>query len=174
VYIGLEFVTSNHYARRCICMFTTLSPQQGTSTCRPPICVRSRRLTASASQPLMPRYIVSQECLAGFDGGSIFIAPPVATTASSAFPQPVNMGSTWDAALVREIASAISDEARAAFNHAGEFCLLLFLSRGSFNSIIHTHVRMHTPTPTPTPTPTHTHTLTLKKPIVTALPHSDH
>ena len=65
------------------------------------------------------RYIVSQECLAGFDGGSIFIAPPVATTASSGFPQPVNMGSTWDGPLVREIASAISDEARAAFNHAG-------------------------------------------------------
>ena len=44
----------------------------------------------------LPRYIVSQECLAGFDGGSIFIAPPVALTASSAFPQPVNMGSSWD------------------------------------------------------------------------------
>ena len=37
---------------------------------------------------------------------------------SSAFPQPVNMGNSWDKDLVREIASAISDEARAAFNHA--------------------------------------------------------
>ena len=135
----------------------------------------------------LPRYIVSQECLAGYDGGPIFISPPVglcnphthththehkisatattaaattarhhhhrhrhhhhhsspyhravagcrsfpgacafglrppkkkvATTVSSAFPQPVNLGASWDAALVREVASAISDEARAAFNH---------------------------------------------------------
>jgi hypothetical protein len=33
--------------------------------------------------------------------------------------QPVNMGNSFDAPLVREISSAISDEARAAFNHAG-------------------------------------------------------
>lgn len=64
----------------------------------------------------LPRYIVSQECLAGFDGGDIYIAPPVLHVASSGFPQPVNMGNTWDAELVREISSAISDEARAAFN----------------------------------------------------------
>ena len=67
----------------------------------------------------LPRYIVSQECLAGFDGGDIYIAPPVPSTPSSAFPQPVNMGNTWDAVLVREVAAAISDEARAAFNFAG-------------------------------------------------------
>jgi beta-glucosidase-like glycosyl hydrolase len=65
----------------------------------------------------LPRYIVSQECLAGFDGGDIYIAPPVTHTASSGFPQPVNLGNTWDETLVREIASAISDEARAAFIH---------------------------------------------------------
>ena len=65
----------------------------------------------------LPRYIVSQECLAGFDGGDIYIAPPVPHTASSGFPQPVNMGNSWDSSLVREIASAISDEARAAFVH---------------------------------------------------------
>ena len=64
----------------------------------------------------LPRYIVSQECLAGFDGGDIYIAPPVPHVASSAFPQPVNMGNSFDAELVREIAAAISDEARAAFN----------------------------------------------------------
>jgi beta-glucosidase-like glycosyl hydrolase len=64
----------------------------------------------------LPRYIVSQECLAGFDGGGIFLAPPVPTLASSGFPQPVNMGNSWDVELVRELASAISDEARAAFN----------------------------------------------------------
>ena len=67
----------------------------------------------------LPRYIVSQECLAGFDGGDIYIAPPVAYTSSSGFPQPVNLGATWDADLVREVAAAISDEARAAFTHAG-------------------------------------------------------
>ena len=67
----------------------------------------------------LPRYIVSQECLAGFDGGDIYIAPPVPTTPSSGFPQPCNMGSSWDPALVRELASAISDEARAAFTHLG-------------------------------------------------------
>jgi hypothetical protein len=64
----------------------------------------------------LPRYIVSQECLAGFDGGDIYIAPEVLHTPSSGFPQPVNMGNTWDVELVREVASAISDEARAAFN----------------------------------------------------------
>ena len=67
----------------------------------------------------LPRYIVSQECLAGFDGGDIYIAPPVPHTASSGFPQPCNLGNTWDAELVREVASAISDEARAAFVHLG-------------------------------------------------------
>jgi beta-D-xylosidase 4 len=67
----------------------------------------------------LPRYIVSQECLAGFDGGDIYIAPPLPTTPSSGFPQPVNMGATFDADLVRELASAIADEARAAFTHLG-------------------------------------------------------
>ena len=67
----------------------------------------------------LPRYIVSQECLAGYDGGDIYIAPPVPFTASSAFPQPVNLGNSWDASLVREIGNAISDEARAAFNFVG-------------------------------------------------------
>lgn len=67
----------------------------------------------------LPRYIVSQECLAGYDGGDIYIAPPVQHTASSGFPQPVNMGNSFDAELVREVASAISDEARAAFHHLG-------------------------------------------------------
>ena len=66
----------------------------------------------------LPRYIPTQECLAGYDGGEIFLAPAVSTTPSSAFPQPVNMGNSFDTELVREIASAISDEARAAFNHA--------------------------------------------------------
>ena len=67
----------------------------------------------------LPRYLVSQECLAGFDGGDIYIAPPVPHVASSGFPQPINMANTWDSELVREIGSAISDEARAAFTHAG-------------------------------------------------------
>ena len=71
----------------------------------------------------LPRYLVSQECLAGFDGGDIYLAPPQPRTASSGFPQPVNMGNSWDAALVREIASAISDEARAAFNAVGRTSL---------------------------------------------------
>ena len=64
----------------------------------------------------LPRYIPTQECLAGMDGGSIFLAPEVKIMATSAFPQPVNMGNSFDAPLVREIAAAISDEARAAFN----------------------------------------------------------
>jgi len=68
----------------------------------------------------LPRYIVSQECLAGYDGGPIYIAPPIPTVPfTSAFPQPVNLGNSWDAALVREVASAISDEARAAWTHLG-------------------------------------------------------
>jgi hypothetical protein len=64
----------------------------------------------------LPRYIPTQECLAGMDGGSIFLALEVKTMATSAFPQPVNMGNSFDVPLVREIAAAISDEARAAFN----------------------------------------------------------
>ena len=67
----------------------------------------------------LPRYIVSQECLAGFDGGGIYLAPPIPTTPSSGFPQPVNLGQTFDADLVREVASAISDEARAAWTWLG-------------------------------------------------------
>lgn len=67
----------------------------------------------------LPRYIVSQECLAGFDGGDIYLAPPIPTTPSSGFPQPVNLGQTFDAELVREVASAISDEARAAWTWLG-------------------------------------------------------
>ena len=67
----------------------------------------------------LPRYIPTQECLAGMDGGRIFLAPPVNATPSSAFPQPVNMGNSFDTELVREVAAAISDEARAAFIHAG-------------------------------------------------------
>lgn len=68
----------------------------------------------------LPRYIVSQECLAGYDGGDIYIAPPVPNlNYSSAFPQPVNLGNTFDATLVRAIASQISDEARAAWYHYG-------------------------------------------------------
>jgi hypothetical protein len=55
----------------------------------------------------LPRYIVSQECLAGFDGGDIYIAPPVPHTPSSGFPQPVNMGNTWDRELVRELRVAV-------------------------------------------------------------------
>ena len=47
----------------------------------------------------------------GRDGWrGIFPAPPVPQTPSSAFPQPVNMGNSFDAPLVREIAAAISDE----------------------------------------------------------------
>ena len=63
----------------------------------------------------LPRYLVSQECLAGFDGGDIYLAPSVPNIPSSGFPQPVNLGQTFDAELVREIGSAISDEARAAW-----------------------------------------------------------
>lgn len=82
----------------------------------------------------LPRYIVSQECLAGYDGGDIYIAPPVPKTASSGFPQPCNMGNTWDVNLVREIASAISDEARAAFNHVGRPSLVCMSPNLNLNS----------------------------------------
>jgi beta-glucosidase len=66
----------------------------------------------------LPRYLVSQECLAGYDSGQIYIAPPIVSlNSSSAFPQPAALGCTFDPALVREIASAISDEARAGWRH---------------------------------------------------------
>lgn len=66
----------------------------------------------------LPRYIVSQECLAGYNGGQIYIAPPMPQLpSSSAFPQPANMGHTMDPSLVAQVASAIGDEARAAWVH---------------------------------------------------------
>jgi beta-glucosidase-like glycosyl hydrolase len=66
----------------------------------------------------LPRYLVSQECLSGFDSGPIYIAPPIVSlNYSSAFPQPAGMGCTFDPALVREVASSISDEARAGWAH---------------------------------------------------------
>ena len=35
------------------------------------------------------------------------------------FPVPIGMAATWNPALIRDVASAISDEARAAYNQAG-------------------------------------------------------
>lgn len=73
----------------------------------------------------LPRYIVSQECLAGYDAGPIYIAPPVPQlNSSSAFPQPCNLGNTFDGELVRNISAAISDEARAAWVHFGRPALV--------------------------------------------------
>ena len=54
----------------------------------------------------LPGYSFAQECLAGVSGYSL----------SSAFPLPINLGSTFDVELVHEVATAISDEARAYFN----------------------------------------------------------
>ena len=65
----------------------------------------------------LPRYFYPQECLAGYNGGSMFLAPPLPTVATSAFPHSVNMGNTFDATLVRRVADAISSEARAVFHN---------------------------------------------------------
>ncbi len=43
----------------------------------------------------------------------------VATTAATSFPVPLALGATWDPALIREVATAISDEARAIANTRG-------------------------------------------------------
>ena len=56
---------------------------------------------------ILPGYSFAQECLAGVGGYPL----------SSAFPLPINLGSTFDIELVHEVATAISDEARAYFNH---------------------------------------------------------
>lgn len=55
----------------------------------------------------IPPYTYGRECLAGVAaaGGS-----------SSAFPQPVNMGNTFDVELIRRVGDAISDEARAQYS----------------------------------------------------------
>jgi len=43
----------------------------------------------------------------------------VVTTGATSFPVPLALGATWDPALVREVATAISDEARAIANTRG-------------------------------------------------------
>jgi beta-glucosidase len=53
-----------------------------------------------------------RECLSGVDGISV----PENSTGTSAFPNPVNLGMSFDTALVEEVASAIGDEARALWN----------------------------------------------------------
>eukprot|EP01079_Euglenida_sp_SAG-EU17-18_P003040 gene3040-591_t len=63
---------------------------------------------------LLPRYL---ECLAGYDGGPMFLAPALPSVATSAFPHAVTLGCTWDPALVREVADAISSEARAVYHN---------------------------------------------------------
>lgn len=64
----------------------------------------------------LPRYIVSQECLAGYDPGPIYIAPDIpVVNHSSSFPQPVNMGNSFNGPLVQQIASQIADENRAGW-----------------------------------------------------------
>ena len=54
----------------------------------------------------LPGYDFAQECLAGLGGQNL----------STAFPLPVGLGSSFDIELVRSVATAISDEARAYFN----------------------------------------------------------
>lgn len=54
----------------------------------------------------LPGYSFAQECLAGVGSRPV----------SSAFPLPVNLGSSFDESLVATVAAAISDEARAYFN----------------------------------------------------------
>lgn len=43
----------------------------------------------------------------------------VATTGATSFPVPLALGATWDPPLIREVATAISDEARAIANTRG-------------------------------------------------------
>jgi beta-glucosidase-like glycosyl hydrolase len=55
---------------------------------------------------VLPGYSFGIECLAGVAQGKV----------STAFPLPVNLGSSFDTSLVEEVASAIGDEARALYN----------------------------------------------------------
>lgn len=59
-----------------------------------------------------------QECLSGVGHGAN----------SSAFPQPVALGQTFDTELVRAVGSAIGDEARALYNDRSPGSALLCLS----------------------------------------------
>lgn len=47
----------------------------------------------------------------------MFLAQNIPTVATSGFPQPVNLGNTFDRDLVRRVANAISDEARAVHHN---------------------------------------------------------
>lgn len=54
----------------------------------------------------------------------------VATTGATSFPVPLTLGAIWDPVLIREVASAISDEARAIANTRGG--ALVRVLRGRF------------------------------------------
>ena len=60
----------------------------------------------------LPGASYGRECLSGVDGISV----PENHTGTTAFPNPVNLGMTFDTALVEEVATAIGDEARALWN----------------------------------------------------------
>ena len=66
--------------------------------------------TGAISQPnlTLPGASYGRECLSGVDSFSI----PANSTGTSAFPNPVNLGMTFDAELVEQVGSAIGDEVR--------------------------------------------------------------
>ena len=64
-------------------------------------------------------YEFGQECLSGFQTKKLWasLLPQPSNISTSAFPQPVNLGMTFDKDLARSIAAAIGYEARAAHTH---------------------------------------------------------
>ena len=65
------------------------------------------------------QYEFGQECLAGFDGTSLWASTfkRLRTFPTSAFPHAVSLGMSFDPALVRSVAAAIGSEARAGHTH---------------------------------------------------------
>lgn len=80
-----------------------------------------------------------EECLSGVDSTAV----PGNGTGTSAFPNPVNLGMSWDTELVEAVGTAIGDEKRALFNaklSAGSLCLspVLNQARDPRSVAIHT------------------------------------
>lgn len=68
--------------------------------------------TINRSNLTLPGTSYGQECLSGVDSLTV----PGNGTGTSAFPNPVNLGMSWDRELVELVGTAIGDEARSFYN----------------------------------------------------------
>lgn len=89
--------------------------------------------TISRPNLTLPGTSYGQECLSGVSNANVNSNH----TGTSAFPNPVNLGMSWDKELVEAVGSAIGDEKRSFYNAkapgSGVLCLspVLNVARGA-------------------------------------------